>query len=79
MMRQVVISGTATALADVPGEPVYGKTGSAEYGDHNPPASHAWFVGWQGDLAFAVLVLDGGSGSQTAVPIAERFLRGLAA
>ncbi|WP_433529643.1 penicillin-binding transpeptidase domain-containing protein [Micromonospora sp. CA-263727] len=77
MMREVITSGTGTALKDVPGEPVYGKTGTAEY-DDNPKNTHAWFVGWQGDVAFAVFVEKGGSGSGTAVPIAERFLRALA-
>ena len=76
MMREVVTRGSATALADVPGAPVYGKTGTAEY-DNNPAHTHAWFVGWQGDIAFAVFVEQGGSGSGTAVPIAEKFLRGL--
>ncbi|MGC5053666.1 penicillin-binding transpeptidase domain-containing protein [Micromonospora sp. DT48] len=76
MMREVVTTGTGTALRDVPGEPVHGKTGTAEY-DNNPKNTHAWFVGWQGDIAFAVFVEKGGSGSGTAVPIAERFLRAL--
>ncbi|MGI5215013.1 penicillin-binding transpeptidase domain-containing protein [Plantactinospora sp. CA-290183] len=77
MMREVVTKGSGTALRDVPGRPVYGKTGTAEY-DDNPAHTHAWFVGWQGDIAFAVFVEKGGSGSAAAVPIAERFLRGLA-
>lgn len=76
MMRAVVTDGTGQALRDVPGEPVYGKTGTAEY-DNNPANTHAWFVGWQGDVAFAVFVEQGGSGSGQAVPIAETFLRGL--
>ncbi len=77
MMRAVVTGGTATALKDVPGEPVYGKTGTAEY-DNNPAHTHAWFVGWQGDVAFAVFVERGGSSTASAVPISERFLRALA-
>lgn len=77
MMREVVTAGTASALADVPGGPVYGKTGTAEY-DNNPAHTHAWFVGWQGDVAFAVFVEQGGSSAASAVPISERFLRGLA-
>lgn len=77
LMRGVVTAGTATALAKVPGEPVHGKTGTAEY-DNNPAHTHAWFVGWQGDVAFAVFVEQGGSSTASAVPIAERFLRGLA-
>ncbi|SBT50264.1 penicillin-binding transpeptidase domain-containing protein [Micromonospora narathiwatensis] len=78
MMRAVVTSGTASALKDVPGEPVYGKTGTAEY-DNNPAHTHAWFVGWQGDVAFAVFVEQGGASTASAVPISERFLRALAA
>ncbi|MEV4760505.1 penicillin-binding transpeptidase domain-containing protein [Micromonospora sp. NPDC049559] len=76
MMREVVTQGTATALRDVPGPPVQGKTGTAEY-DNDPAHTHAWFVGWQGDVAFAVFVEQGGSSTASAVPIAERFLRGL--
>jgi cell division protein FtsI/penicillin-binding protein 2 len=77
MMREVVQVGTGKALLDVPGGPVYGKTGTAEY-DDNPAHTHAWFVGWQGDVAFAVFVEKGGSSTSSAVPIAERFLRALA-
>ncbi len=76
MMREVVTAGTATSLADVPGEPVYSKTGTAEY-DNNPANTHAWTVGWRGDIAFAVFVEKGGSSSATALPIVEAFLRAL--
>ncbi|KXK62401.1 penicillin-binding protein [Micromonospora rosaria] len=76
MMRAVVTTGTGKALADVPGDPVHGKTGTAEY-DDNPANTHAWFVGWQGDVAFAVFVEKGGSSTESAVPITERFLRAL--
>ena len=76
MMRQVVLSGTATGLADR-GE-VYGKTGTAEFGDKTPPDSHGWFVGYQlggpqGDIAFAVLV-EAGQSSSVAVDVADAFL-----
>ncbi|WP_173076922.1 penicillin-binding transpeptidase domain-containing protein [Phytohabitans rumicis] len=76
MMREVVTNGTASALSDVPGKPVYGKTGTAEY-DNNPENTHAWWVGWQDDIAFAVFVEKGGSSTTASVPIAEKFLRGL--
>jgi cell division protein FtsI/penicillin-binding protein 2 len=76
MMREVVTAGTATALGDVPGGAVYAKTGTAEF-DNNPANTHAWTLGWQGDIAFVVFVERGGSSTTTAVPIVESFLRGL--
>jgi cell division protein FtsI/penicillin-binding protein 2 len=75
MMREVVTGGTGSALKDVPGEPVYGKTGTAEF-DNNPANTHAWWVGWQGDIAFAIFVEKGGDSGGSSVPIAEKFLRG---
>ena len=79
MMRQVVLSGTATALADR-GE-VFGKTGTAEYGGNVPPDAHGWFMGYRlggstGDIAFAVLV-EGGQSSSVAVGVTDAFLGGL--
>ncbi|WP_089304148.1 penicillin-binding transpeptidase domain-containing protein [Geodermatophilus pulveris] len=79
MMREVVLSGTAGALADR-GE-VYGKTGTAEYGSKTPPDAHGWFTGYQlggpqGDLAFAVLV-ESGQSSSVAVDVTDVFLGGL--
>ena len=76
MMREVVTAGTGTGLRNVPGKPVYGKTGTAEF-ETGSAETHAWFVGWQGDVAFAVMVEKGGAGSEAAIPIAERFLRAL--
>jgi len=78
LMRLVVTQGTATGVMDsVPGGPVYGKTGTAEYGSQKPPGTRAWFVGWQGDVAFAVLVEEGKSGATVAAPIAKAFLENL--
>jgi cell division protein FtsI/penicillin-binding protein 2 len=75
LMRQVVTEGTA-ATANLPGK-VGGKTGTAEYGTGDPLPTHAWFIGFRGDLAFAVVVEDGGVGGRVAAPVAARFLRGL--
>jgi cell division protein FtsI/penicillin-binding protein 2 len=77
-MRGVVTDGTGTALKGVPGGDVFGKTGTAEFGTATPPQTHAWFTGYQGDLAFAVLVEDGGFGGAVAAPLAARFLTTLA-
>lgn len=73
MMRETVLHGTADELKDVPGAPIHGKTGTAEYGDESPPRTHSWFAGYQGDVAVAVLVEDGGFGAEAAVPVAKRF------
>jgi cell division protein FtsI/penicillin-binding protein 2 len=78
LMREVVTSGTGTGLRSVPGGPVAGKTGTAEYGNESPPRTHAWFTGFQGDIAFAVVVEDGGFGATSAVPLVKNFLTRLA-
>ena len=79
MFRGVVTGGSGAFLADVPGEPVSAKTGTAEYGTDTPPRTHAWMIATQGDLAVAVFVADGESGSQTAGPLLEEFLRSASA
>jgi cell division protein FtsI/penicillin-binding protein 2 len=79
LMRQVVTSGTATSrMSGVKGGPVFGKTGTAEFGTQTPLQTRAWFIGWQGDVAFAVLVEEGKSGAEVAAPIAKTFLNSLA-
>ncbi|WP_432526039.1 penicillin-binding transpeptidase domain-containing protein [Kineococcus auxinigenes] len=79
LMRDVVTSGTATVLAGVPGEPVHAKTGTAEHGTGDPLPTHAWTIGYQGSLAFAVFVSDGSSGGAVAAPLAADFLTRAAA
>ncbi len=79
LMREVVTSGTGQVLNGTPGGPVSAKTGTAEYGTDNPPRTHAWMVGFQGQVAFAVFVHDGPTGAGAAGPIVQRFLRALAA
>jgi len=75
MLRGVVTSGSGSALIDVPGGPVIAKTGTAEYDDDGTLRTHAWMIGAQEDLAVAVFVETGESGSSTAGPILEAFLR----
>ncbi|MGX2993045.1 penicillin-binding transpeptidase domain-containing protein [Streptomyces sp. JNUCC 64] len=78
LMRAVVTEGSGEALRGLPGAPG-AKTGTAEFGTGTPPRTHAWFIGFQGDLAFAVLIEDGGSGGADAGPVAASFLRKVAA
>ena len=75
MMRQVVISGTAKPAGLPPG--TAGKTGTAEFGGGKKLRSHSWFMGFRGDVAFAVIVEGGGFGAKVAAPIATRFLKAL--
>jgi cell division protein FtsI/penicillin-binding protein 2 len=70
MMRLVVTNGTAKDL-DGLGD-VRGKTGEAEFNG----GSHAWFTGYRGDLAFAALIVGGGS-SEYAVRMCRDMLNGL--
>jgi Penicillin binding protein transpeptidase domain/NTF2-like N-terminal transpeptidase domain len=70
MMGAVVSYGTA-AHAGLPGG-THGKTGTAEY--DSAGHTHAWFIGYRGDLAFAVFVERGGEGGKVAAPLASRFL-----
>ena len=74
MMASVVTQGTGTVLRGTPGGPVRGKTGTAEHGEDPDAAPRVWFTGYQGDVAFAVLVEEGKSGGTVAAPIAKDFL-----
>jgi hypothetical protein len=72
MMREVVTGGTATGLQG--SGRVYGKTGTAQFGD----GSHAngWFAGYRDDVAFSVLLL-GADSSKPAVSVSAAFLNRL--
>jgi cell division protein FtsI/penicillin-binding protein 2 len=77
LMRAVVTEGSGSILLDLPGE-VGAKTGTAEYGEPAADgmlATHTWMIATQGDLAVAVFVETGVSGSGTAGPLLEAFLR----
>ncbi|SEG66145.1 NTF2-like N-terminal transpeptidase domain-containing protein [Nonomuraea solani] len=75
LMPAVVTDGTAHGVRFPSG--TAGKTGTAEYGSGTEPPAHSWFIGYRGDVAFAVIVEGGGAGSAVAAPIAARFLQSL--
>jgi len=75
-MASVEQPGGTAANAGLPSG-VFGKTGTAEFGSANPPLTHAWFIGYRANLAFAVIVEGGGVGGTVAAPIAAHFLAAL--
>jgi cell division protein FtsI/penicillin-binding protein 2 len=77
LMRGVVTGGSGSVLAGIPG--VRAKTGTAEFGEPDASGSlptHAWMIAGRGDLAVAVFVERGESGSRTAGPVLRGFLAG---
>lgn len=72
MMRSAVTDGNADMLADISGEPVGAKTGTAEHGTEG--VTRAWMIAYQDDLAIAVFVEDGEHGAGTAGPLVAEFL-----
>jgi cell division protein FtsI/penicillin-binding protein 2 len=71
LMHAVVTEGSGRLLAGLPGS-VGAKTGTAEYGTSGQ--THAWMVAFHDDLAVAVFVETGDSGSGTAGPLLLDFL-----
>ena len=71
-MRAVVTEGTAERLKSL-NVKAAGKTGTAQ---QEGKESHAWFIGFapvnDPKIAISVLVENKGSGSENAVPIAEK-------
>jgi hypothetical protein len=74
MMAEVVSGGTATSLRGSGN--VAGKTGTAQFSDSDLSKANGWFVGYKGDVAFAVL-LEGSNSSTPALPVTAKFLAGL--
>ncbi|WP_086847454.1 penicillin-binding transpeptidase domain-containing protein [Amycolatopsis kentuckyensis] len=72
LMRAVVTSGTGRA-AGAAGN-VFGKTGTAQFGDGSNATG--WFVGYRDKIAFAV-VLENSNDSGPAVQLAAKFLKAL--
>lgn len=73
LMRGAVRDGAARA-ANVRGSAVYGQVGSAPVGQHGLWAN--WFVGFAGNVAFAVLSFDK-SPSDSAAALGGRFVRAM--
>ncbi|MGP9680762.1 penicillin-binding transpeptidase domain-containing protein [Brachybacterium sp. AOP3-A1-3] len=77
MLRGVVTYGSLDEFADLPGEPVIGKTGTAEWTNEDDELKlHSWVIVAQGDLVVVAFVEDGSYGSTTAGPIAREVLEG---
>ncbi|QDP98739.1 penicillin-binding protein [Microlunatus elymi] len=75
LMHAVVTEGSGAMLASLQPPSIIAKTGTAEYGTKTPPDTHAWMVAGQGDLAVAVFVGEGDSGSGVAGPLLKQFLQ----
>ena len=75
-MRQAVLAGSASALADLSVK-VAGKTGTAQFGTKGE--THAWFVGYapydQPQIVLTILVEGGGQGHEAAVPVAKEVFK----
>ena len=76
LMRAVVAEGSGSLLSGLAGD-VGAKTGTAEYGEPGPGGAlptHTWMIAFHDDLAVAVFVETGESGSGTAGPLLKAFL-----
>jgi cell division protein FtsI/penicillin-binding protein 2 len=73
LMRETMKT-SSNKVADIGGN-VSGQVGSAPFGSHHQLRID-WFVGYQGNVAFAVIEL-ANSASASAAPLAGRFLRNL--
>jgi cell division protein FtsI/penicillin-binding protein 2 len=73
LMRSAVASGAARG-ANVSGRPVYGQVGTTVLSSGKQRRWATWFVGYRGDIAFAVLEFSGSPGT-SAAPLAASFLR----
>ncbi len=74
-LMRAAMSTSSNSVADVGGD-VYGQAGRAPFGPHHLHIN--WFVGYKGNIAFAVVQL-GSSVSDSAAPLAGSFLRNLQA
>ena len=77
MMAHVVQSGTAAGTG-LPSA-TYAKTGTAQYGQDGALKTDAWLMGYDGDIAFAVVVENSGgvNGGPLDGPLMARFFSAL--
>jgi cell division protein FtsI/penicillin-binding protein 2 len=77
MMSHVTASGTAAGTGLPAG--THAKTGTAEYGTGGTLKLDAWLMGYDGDIAFAVVVQDSGgaNGGPLDGPIIAKFFTAL--
>ena len=73
LMRDAVRSGAARR-ANVGGQLVYGQVGTAQLTSGRHQKWATWFVGYRGDIAFAVVEFTA-SPRVSAAPLAASFLR----
>ena len=73
LMRDAVVSGAARG-ANIRGHRVYGQVGTTLLSSGRHQKWAAWFVGYCGGVAFAVLEVSG-SPRVSAAPLAASFLR----
>jgi cell division protein FtsI/penicillin-binding protein 2 len=73
-LMQGAMGISSNKVADIGGD-VYGQVGSAPFGSRHQLHIN-WLVGYQGDIAFAVVEL-GNSSSVSAAPLGGSFLRNL--
>ena len=77
-LREVTRRGTADGIFDSLSFPVAGKTGTAQT-SNGDKKSHSWFIGFapaqDPEIAFAVLIENGGYGARSAAPAAREILR----
>ncbi|MCW2905030.1 MAG: domain protein transpeptidase [Streptosporangiaceae bacterium] len=70
LLRRSVYEGTAKAAEVKGGATVYGVAATVKYNEGGRPKTVSWFVGFRGDVAFAVAI----EGPISASQVAHRFL-----
>lgn len=77
LMSGTVEYGTVPILQDVPGAPVYAKTGTAQFMSDDEMLAHTWIMATHGDIAVSLFFNEGFAGAQTNGPVLQEFLTDL--